>query len=157
MSTRICQNCRKRILPGKRQDARFCNDRCRVQHHRIQEREREQSQESAAPEKSLSRRAERRNLEAMLVRGAPAGALRYRLGMQQEHSLGLAYLPLGGAAYSLRPFQVPDVPRPGRYAVLYVDDTGAALSTPVQLAGGVYLSDAFVRRARRAQQAAVQP
>ena len=144
-------------MPGRRQDARFCNDRCRVQQHRIREREREQSQDASAPAKSLSRRAERRNLEALLVKGAPPGAARYRLGMQQEHSLGLAYLPLDGSAYPLRPFQVPQVPRPGRYAVLYVDDKGSVLPTPVQLAGGVYLSEAFVRRVRRAQQAAAQP
>lgn len=77
--------------------------------------------------------------------------------MQQEHSLALAYLPLDGSVYSLRPFQVPQVPRPGRYAVMYLDGAGKVVATPVRLAGGVHLSEAFVRRARRTQLVTVQP
>lgn len=157
MLTRLCQKCRKRLALGKRQDARFCSDRCRVQWHRIREREQSVQAAAEALAKPLTRRIERRALEELLGQALPPGAVRYRLGMQQEHSLALAYHPLDGAAYSLSPFQAPQVPRPGRYAVMYVDGDGKVLPTPVQLAGGVYLTEAFVRRIRRPQPAAVQP
>lgn len=141
MEDLLCSRCRRR--PVKDPRAKFCSPRCRWRSgwdRAVAFADQVEALPAAVlplDAESLLPTGERRNqtfLQLVLFSRAPAGARGYRVGIRHGLSQIQRWFPIAKRCqvpmFMLDPFDLPSVPVPGMYAVVYLDGRCAPIGGP---------------------------